>query len=56
MCKICRDFELEKMTAQEGISSLYEIKEEIGENHTREVHDLITKDDEELTDKQIVNH
>ena len=53
MCKICVDFKSENMTAQEGIASLYEIKEDIGKVHAREVHDFITKDDEELTDKQI---
>jgi len=45
MCGICVDVEANKMTRYEAISNLYEIKGEVGKDHAREVHDMITKDD-----------
>lgn len=46
MCIICLD--LEKLTTIEAVNNLFEMTEEIGQDHTKEVMQLIIEKDKKL--------
>jgi len=52
MCIICVEYEKEKLTIQEGLRNLQEMKPKIGETHYWEVYNRLSDDQsEELLDE-----